>query len=174
MFLLIPTRSVVLLEGIPSALAYLGADFDPLGRPELLVLHISVLDPQVLHLGRGQQGLDRGHDGSIGAGHDHGLAFAEAAIDQDNVNGRAQAWNGLDLQYGGLELLGEGQPFGQHGLGEVDQEAHQVAHSIPRMGRGGHHGDVGLGVGVLVEEGSVQPLLGYPGYDLRNDTVDIG
>lgn len=56
------------------------------------------------------------------------------------------------------QLVAVGQATCQHGLGELHQQADQVAHPIATVGRGGHQRHKGAGVLVLVEEGGVETL----------------
>ena len=61
-------------------------------------------------------------------------------------------------------------PFGEHGLRQVHQEPHEVAHAVAGVGAGGDHGHVGLGVGVLVEQGRVETLLSDGSHNLKRRT----
>ena len=114
-----------------------------------------------MHLGWREQRLDGRDDGALRPSQHHGLTLLQGPVDQTDVDGRSEPGDDLDLQDGGLQLVREAKPLGQHLLRELDQEPHQVAHAVARVGRGGHHADVGLGVGVLVKEGGVETLLGH-------------
>ena len=51
----------------------------------------------------------------------------------------------------GLKLLREGQALGHVVLGQITDECYEVAHAVPRVGRGGHQGDVLPRILILVE-----------------------
>ena len=44
-----------------------------------------------------------------------------------------------------LQIFGEGQALGEEVLTKLDDQTHQVSHTVTRMSRRGHEGDVSAG-----------------------------
>ena len=84
----------------------------------------------------------------------------QSAVDQDDVDGSAVALDGLDLEHGGVQLIRVHEPLGQDRLRQLDDEGHQVAHAVASGRAGWHHRNIRARVGVFVEEGRVERLLG--------------
>ena len=80
----------------------------------------------------------------------------------------------LDLEHRALRVVHVRQPGRHHGLGEVDDGGQQIGDALAGHGRRRHDGHVRLGVGVLVVQGHIQPLLVERQLGLGEAAVELG
>ena len=124
-----------------------------------LVLRVRVFDAQLFHGLRQEQGSDLSDDGTVCSSQDDGISFTEGSIDQNDVDSCSITRNGFDFKDGSMQFLRVHEPLVEGRLGQLDDQSHQVAHSVTGGSTGRHHGNVRTRVGVLVEEGRVERLL---------------
>ena len=116
------------------------------------------LNPDLVHWRREQERPDLGDNGTLLTCHHDGVAHGQLAIDEDDVDGRTMAGNGLDLHDCCLELLCVHDPLEHHGLSEFADQGYQVAHSVSCGGGRRNERDELPRLRVFVEQSSIQAL----------------
>mmetsp|Transcript_6730 Transcript_6730/g.18844 ORF Transcript_6730/g.18844 Transcript_6730/m.18844 type:complete len:456 (-) Transcript_6730:1497-2864(-) len=144
-----------------------GADLHAHGGADRLVVHIIVLHPHLLHRLRGQETADLGDDGPGNARDDDLVVQTQGAVQQDHVDGRAEALDVLHLDHRALQLLDHLELVGHQRLREVQDRVQEVGDALPGQRARGDDRDVPLEVVVLPVEGHVQPPL----VELQHDLV---
>ena len=113
-----------------------GGDLHPLGRADLLVVHVLALDPHLLQrLGR-EERADVGDDGAVEAPEDDGVALPQHPVHEDHVDGVPQALDDLHLQDHAVELVLQRDLVVQVLLRQLRHQQQQVGDAL-RRGTGG-------------------------------------
>mmetsp|Transcript_55092 Transcript_55092/g.159527 ORF Transcript_55092/g.159527 Transcript_55092/m.159527 type:complete len:585 (+) Transcript_55092:229-1983(+) len=135
------------------------ADLDAHRSVDLLVVNVFGLDSQLFHGLRREQRPDRRHDGAADTGQHDLVAFLQCAIDQNDVDGRAEAFDVLDFDDCALQLLFDLELVGHHFLRALQSHVQKIGHPLASQRACGHDGHLGGRILVLPVQCAIQTSL---------------
>ena len=109
---------------------------------------------------RRQQRSHVGENRTVQPTHHDPISLPQVPIRKDNIDGRSQSLDDLDLEHGALEFRNVHQALGHSLLSKIDEELDHIGDSLSSDGGGRDEGDVSTEVLVLVVEGGVETLFG--------------
>lgn len=132
----------------------------PLARMRAEEKEATNLDAKLLHRLRRQQRTNLSRNGSVESADDDPISLVEDSVRQDDVDGRSQSLDDLDLEHGALESREVHEALRHALLSELDDEHEHVGDSLASVGRSRDERDNLGKVLVLVVGERVESLLG--------------